>query len=237
MSSSNTIKSTVVLNSSTDWNLWIGLIRGKAGTAWKYCDPNDASPPVLSAPDQLTDKDPAAVENHRILYREFEKAQTKLDNVSDFVFESVSTQHLVFIIRLNTLHERLVELKKRLQPDDRATYLDLQARIYRLRSTIKKSSVLDWLQRFETVYTECKTSNHPLYQGHMLEFELLEGLKKIDPQWATSCQKDLNRQIRSIPKLTSQPITQEVTPTRDTVKYVDDVYDLISEFTSYYRSV
>ncbi|KAF2834151.1 hypothetical protein M501DRAFT_1048736 [Patellaria atrata CBS 101060] len=211
--SSNLSKANVVLHTSSDWTRWIGMIRVRAGTAWKYCDPYKDTPPVLTPPSREITENPIAAALYRTDYEEYRLARTTLAQIDQFVFDSVSTQSLAFILGLDTLYERRVELKKRFQPDDRVTYLELDTRLYKLRSTVKKTGILDWLSRFEILYSEYKLANHPQYQGNMLEFELLKCLKRVDAQ------------------------NQEDTQTREPEKHVDSVYDIISEFTNYYRNI
>ena len=79
-------------------------------------------------------------------------------------------QHILYLDGPDTVHQKLVALKNRLAPTDRARKLGIARRDRELRRPPPKGQTERWLQQWERVYAEAEKvsladiqDNQPLY--------------------------------------------------------------------------
>ncbi|KAF2837787.1 hypothetical protein M501DRAFT_986009 [Patellaria atrata CBS 101060] len=156
-SSTLTSKSSIILNSSSDWNTWIGLIKGKAEASkvWKYVNSDIAEPPETDQTGELADNATnAQLEKYRRQCKIYEKGQEAIVDLQNAIYNSISSSTLQHIINLKSVHEKLVELRSRFRPANHSSIFEISGRLNALRASIKKRNVYDWLHDYETIYSE-----------------------------------------------------------------------------------
>src|SRR5271155_2244237 len=139
-------KISVTLNSPSDWDEWIEVIKTQAlaGKVWDYVDPLKDQVPALQEPlppqprdvnaqaatfGQLTQEEK---EEYRILRQDYKwqrdlynKRDNALSSLRTFIQSSVSRSCLHYTFGTSTAREMLIELQKRLQPTDQLCELEL----------------------------------------------------------------------------------------------------------------
>src|SRR5271156_1396303 len=142
-------KISVTLNSPSDWDEWIEVIKTQAltGKVWDYVDPSKDEVPTLHEPlpPQPSDVNAEAAtlghlsqeerEEYRILRQDYkcqrdlyDKPDNALSSLRTFIQSSVSRSCLHYTFGTSDAREMLTELQKRLHPTDQLRELDLFAK-------------------------------------------------------------------------------------------------------------
>ncbi|KAF2837786.1 hypothetical protein M501DRAFT_986008 [Patellaria atrata CBS 101060] len=235
-SSTLTSESPIILNSSSDWNTWIGLIKGKAEASkvWKYVNSDIAEPPETDQTGELADNATnAQLEKYRRQCKIYEKGQEAIVDLQSAIYNSISSSTLQHIINLKSVHEKLVELRSRFRPANHSSIFEISGRLNALRASIKKRNVYDWLHDYETIYSESKQIQHPFIGIFMFEVELLEAIKQVDEHWAVT------NQVKLMDQLDNRPFLVSVVDNAGTVSVqtpVDDVHKNIKKYAAYKRA-
>ncbi|KAF2835308.1 hypothetical protein M501DRAFT_999363 [Patellaria atrata CBS 101060] len=235
-SSTLTSKSSIILNSSSDWNTWIGLIKGKAEASkvWKYVNPDIAEPPEIDQPGELADNATnAQLEKYRRQCKIYDKAEEAIVDLQNAIYDSISSSTLQHIINLKSVHEKLVELRSRFRPANHSSIFEISGRLNALRASIKKRNIYDWLNDYETIYSESKQIQHTFIGIFMFEVELLEAIKQVDEHWAVANQVKLMDQLDNRPPLV--PVSDNAA-TVSVHNHVDDVHKIVKQYAAYKRA-
>jgi hypothetical protein len=216
-------KISVTLNSPSDWDEWIEVIKTQAlaGKVWDYVDPSKDQVPALEEPlppqprdvnaqaatfGQLT---PEEREEYRILRQDYkwqrdlyDKRDNALSSLRTIIQSSVSRSCLHYTFGTSNAREMLTELQKRLQPTDQLRELDLSAKYQKLKKAPKAQDLDTWLQNWEKVYHECNKIKLPDVQGIRPVRDFLRAVATIIPEFSTYWINDIAKaQGQNVPDL------------------------------------
>ena len=168
MTTTTESKINVILDKPSDWLQWFFIIQdiAKTNEVWEYIDPATKKDdlPKLEPPKRPTPKDilPTATSITQLdqnqfaiysqLYTEYkddlrvhEKQKQAINGISNYIVRSTSVAYLPLIDGLDTVHERLQELKKALAPTTSGRKHDVLIQYTALKAYDTNQSMDKWL--------------------------------------------------------------------------------------------
>jgi hypothetical protein len=205
-------KISVTLNSPSDWDEWIEVIKTQAlvGKVWDYVDPSKDQVPALEEPlppqpkdvndqastfGQLTQEER---EEYRILRQDYkwqrdlyDKRDNALSSLRTSIQSSVSRSCLHYTFGTSSAREMLIELQKRLQPTDQLRELNLSTEYQKLKIAPESYDLDNWLRNWEKTYHKCTKINLPDVQGTRAVRDFLRAVSTIIPEFSTYWVNDM----------------------------------------------
>lgn len=216
-------KISVTLNSPSDWDEWIEVIKTQAlvGKVWDYVDPSKDQVPALEEPLPPEPKNVNAQattfgqlnqeqrEEYRILRQDYkwkrdlyDKRDNALSSLRTSIQSSVSRSCLHYTFGTSNAREMLIELQKRLQPTDQLRELELTDEYEKLKTAPESHDLDNWLRNWEKTYHKCTKINLPDIQGTRAVRDFLRAVATIIPEFSTYWINDIAKaQGQNIPDL------------------------------------
>jgi hypothetical protein len=200
--SSSATKVSVVLAEPGDWDEWMLIIKAMArrGDVTEFVDLTTATEPAepvrpviptfstvkagaasMADLDQNQQKDLSILrEDFKENSRTYREKRDALKDIEQHIMTTVDRQHILYLDGADTVYQKLIALKKRLAPTDRARELDV-ARRYRdlLRGPNAQQSE-KWLQQWERTYAEAAKIKLPDILNDRPLYDFLDALRSYD---------------------------------------------------------
>ena len=93
-------------------------------------------------------------ENYKEVLKEYRDKTDALKGIQQHIVASVDRQLIWYLDGADTVHQKLVALKKRLAPTDRARKTDIARRYRELHRPPPKGKTEKWVRQWERVYAE-----------------------------------------------------------------------------------
>jgi Reverse transcriptase (RNA-dependent DNA polymerase) len=204
MASSTTtiMKTSVILRESADWDEWILIINAmaKRGDVSEYVNltaANEPAEPVRPAiptflmiePDaaSLGDLDETQQkelsmlrEDFKEISRTYREKRDALKDIEQHILTTVDRQNILYLDGADTVYQKLVALKKRLAPTDRARTLEVTRRYRELLRGPRAQQQEAWLQQYERTYAEAVKTKLPEVQGDRPLHDFFDALRSTD---------------------------------------------------------
>jgi hypothetical protein len=239
MTTTTESKINVILDKPSDWLQWFFIIQdiAKTNEVWEYIDPATKKDdlPKLEPPKRPTPKDilPTATSITQLdqnqfaiysqLYTEYkddlrvhEKQKQAINGISNYIVRSTSVAYLPLIDGLDTVHERLQELKKALAPTTSGRKHDVLIQYTALKAYDTNQSMDKWLNDWRNIYKLAEQLELPDVQGYRPHYDFVRAIKPISSSFAGALEVNLIRKERKN-------------------KAAPSIIDLIEEFKEHYR--
>lgn len=205
MSSSSTPRK-VTLQKSSDWDLWISMvkIRAHSHNIWSLIDPSlPAKPECLQNPIEpiipivTNDADTNAaafslyklqLSTYKISLSNFEKQCRAFADINAFITETITLNNAVYIQRTEPHpYNILVALKQKLAPSDQARSRSIEQEYQRLiKGPGSNQDPEKWLEEFIRTYALAKDHNIGEVIGDRPIRDFLVAIKSIDHAFYTT---------------------------------------------------
>ena len=195
-------KTNVILKDSADWDEWLLIVKGmaKRGGISEYVDltvtkeleePAQPAIPTYSSVKQgavsLADLDTTQQRDLSMRREDFREAsrtyRDKRDAIKDLdhhIMTTVDRQNILYLDGAHTLYQKLMALKKRLAPTDRARTLEITRKYRDLLRGPKGQQQEKWLQQFERTYAQAVKLELPeILKDRPLD-DFLDALRSTD---------------------------------------------------------
>jgi hypothetical protein len=199
---SSTMKTSVVLKESVDWDEWVLIINAmaKRGDVSEYVDLTAAVEPaeparpaiptfstVKPGAASLADLDPTQQrelsmlrEDFKEISRTYREKRDALKDIEQHIMTTVDRQNILYLDGADTVYQKLVALKKRLAPTDRARTLEVTRRYREMLRGPKAQQHEKWLQQYERTYAEAVKIKLPDVQDDRPLYDFLDALRSTD---------------------------------------------------------
>jgi hypothetical protein len=173
---SSTTKISVVLKESADWDEWILIVSAMArrGDVTEYVnltattEPAEPARPAiptfstvkpgaasLAALDETQQKQLLMLrEDFKEISRTYREKRDALKDIEQHIMTTVDRQNILYLDGADTVYQKLMALKKRLAPTDRARTLEVTRRYRELLHGPRAQQQEKWLQQCERTYAE-----------------------------------------------------------------------------------
>src|SRR5580658_89073 len=201
-------KVTITLKDAEDWLEWIEVVKSTAIglDVWDCINPEKTKDglrvpskpewPTLSTvkvgATGIKDLD----ENERFQYKllqkryereisEYETSKKGLGTIRIEIQKSVSWPNLQYTFRKETPYDMLVALRNRYAPSDATRIRELKLKYEGIKnSTPQRESIDDWLQKWETTYTECMDYKISDVQENGAIWDFVRATERIQPDFS-----------------------------------------------------
>jgi hypothetical protein len=201
MSSSTTTKISVVLKEPGDWDEWMLIIKSmaKRGNVKEFVNLNASEPKELERPeiptfrtvkpdavsladlDQNQQKQLAMLrEDFKEISRTYREKREAMDNIDQHIMTTVDRQNILYLDGADTVYQKLIALKERLAPTDRARKLEVKRKYRNLLQGPVAQQPENWLQQYERAYVEATKIKLPEVQDEQPLYDLLDALRTVD---------------------------------------------------------
>jgi hypothetical protein len=201
-------KVTITLKDAEDWLEWIEVVKSTAIglDVWDCINPEKTKdelrvPLKPEWPTPSTVKVGAAGikdldENERFQYKplqkryereisEYETSKKGLGTIRIEIQKSVSRPNLQYTFRKETPYDMLVALRNRYAPSDATRICELKLKYEGIKnSTPQGESIDDWLQKWETTYTECMDYKISDVQENGAIWDFVRATERIQPDFS-----------------------------------------------------
>lgn len=202
MASSTTTKTSVVLKESVDWDEWLLIINAmaKRGDVSEYVDLTAAVEPAeparpaiptfstvkpgaasLADLDQTQQRELSMLrEDFKEISRTYREKRDALKDVEQHILTTVDRQNILYLDGADTVYQKLMALKKRLAPTDRARTFEVTRRYRELLRGPRAQQHEKWLQQYERTYAEAVKIKLPEVQDDRPLYDFLDALRSTD---------------------------------------------------------
>jgi hypothetical protein len=215
-------KVVILLTESKDWGDWYKVVRGTAVRKGvfnlidvsKETVSKALSKPVrptmtsvkaaatsfsdLSAAEQTYYK--ILLDEHKDNVREFEHQERALNEIYALISDTLALPLRTYTRDLDSPHDILRALRKRLEPTSFARKADLSKEYQALKQVDKHSNVDNWLVKWETTYVASVKMNLPDIQGQQPLWDFLTAVKGIDKHWSISTASTIQMRLMDEPE-------------------------------------
>jgi hypothetical protein len=215
-------KVVILLTESKDWDDWYEVIRGTAvrkGVFHLIDVTKETTPMALSKPVRptlSTAKDGATtfsdltateqsyykilLDEHKDNVREFEQQERALNEIYALISDTLARPLRTYTRDLDSPHDILRALRKRLEPTSFARKADLSKEYQALKQVDKHTNVDNWLMKWETTYAAAVKVNLPDIQGQQPLWDFLTAVKGIDKTWGISTASSIQMKLMDEPE-------------------------------------
>jgi hypothetical protein len=215
-------KVVILLTESKDWDDWYEVIRGTAvrkGVFHLVDVTKETTPTALSKPVRptlSTAKDGATtfsdltateqsyykilLDEHKENVREFEQQERALNEIFALISDTLARPLRTYTRDLDSPHDILRALRKRLEPTSFARKADLSKEYQALKLVDKHTNVDNWLMKWETTYAAAVKINLPDIQGQQPLWDFLTAVKGIDKTWGISTASSIQMKLMDEPE-------------------------------------
>ena len=234
----NVLKSSVILEKSTDWHEWMIVINLKAesGEVKELINPELTTEPApLREPDRPKPSDikqgvTSTTElssdereefrfrrdDYKIELAKYRRQREALNSIKDFIVTSVARQHLSYLREKTTVYQMLVALKKRIAPTDRARKMELVRKYREIQRGPVNQQIDHWILEWEKICTDAEQLNIAEVQEERPLYDFLNAIRYVDAGFVTGREGVIEERIRK----------NEGLPT---------VHDMIEEYRNHLR--
>jgi hypothetical protein len=199
---SSTTKTSVVLKESADWDEWILIVNAMArrGGVTEYVNFTATTEPAepvrpaiptfstvkpgaasLAALDETQQKELLMLrEDFKEISRTYREKRDALKDMEQHIMTTVDRQNILYLDGADTVYQKLMALKKRLVPTDRARTLEVTRRYRELLRGPRAQQQEKWLQQYERTYAEAVKIKLPDVQDDRLLYDFLDALRSTD---------------------------------------------------------
>jgi hypothetical protein len=199
---SSTMKTSVVLKESVDWDEWVLIINAmaKRGDVSEYVDFTAAVEPAvplrpaiptfptvkpgaasLADLDQTQQRDLSMLrEDFKEISPTYREQRDALKDIEQHIMTTVDRQNILYLDGADTVYQKLVGLKKRLAPTNRARTLEVTHRYRELLRGPKAQQHEKWLQQYERTYAEAVKIKLPEVQHDRPRYDFLDTARSTD---------------------------------------------------------
>ena len=215
-------KVVILLSESKDWDDWYEVIRGTAvrkGVFHLIDVSKETASTALSKPVRptLTSAKAGAtsfselnaseqsyykilLDEHKDNVREFEQQEKALNEIYALISDTLARPLRTYTRDLDSPHDILRALRKRLEPTSFARKADLSKEYQALKQVDKHTNVDSWLMKWETTYTAAVKVNLPDIQGQQPIWDFLTAVKGIDKTWGISTASSIQMRLMDEPE-------------------------------------
>jgi hypothetical protein len=126
------------------------------------------------------------IQEYRTRLNKFEKREKALAEIVEHIHKTLALTLRPYIRGVDSPHDILQALKKRLAPTDRARRLQLAQAYHALKKAPRAQGTEHWLQQWETTYAEAEKLNLAEIQDHKALYDCIQASKAIDPAYANA---------------------------------------------------
>jgi hypothetical protein len=148
--------------------------------------------------------------------RIYQKQKQAINGIGTYIVRSISVAYLPLIDGLDTVHERLQELKKALAPTTSGRKHDVLVQYTALKAYDTNQSMDKWLNNWRNIYKLAEQLELPDVQGYGPHYDFVRAIKPISSSFAGALEVNLIRKERKN-------------------KAAPSIIDLIDEFKEHYR--
>lgn len=221
----------VVLTTTSDWDVWIHLIKQSAEDQWQYINPDLPEPTPLpeepAKPNPVDFPDDAqgmarwtkTLSLYNIEAKEHRLLKEKVSRIASFIRATISVENQEYIIQDDdSVHSMLVALKSRFAPTDIAREKEYLAQ-YRSLFHWKKSMDLDrWLDQWVYTWKKLQGQGCPDVSGNRPLWDFFNAIKSIDTNYAENMLA-MNLRLQAINLPLNTTLEQEVKNFRQFRRY------------------